>query len=200
MRPRFEIGLDVPAQRVLAQLGEQLRRKDAPVAGVVRSHAADLRMPVASIHVWSPCLQLDVITGEDGAEHLRGRFAPHPSVWMMFMGVYGLLGLVGTLAVMFGVSQWLVGGRPWALLGAPAAVALGAFTYGASFIGQGLGASQMYTLRAFVDDAVDAAREAERDAAADEEPAHAGGEGEVTGAVVEARDGGAGAESSPAVR
>lgn len=159
MRPGFEVVLDVPVDRVLAKLDEGLRRQGAPVCGFVRARVVELRLPEASARVWSPLLRVEVDTDETGAARLRGRFAPHPSVWMAFMGLYGILFMAGTLAVMLGVSQWLVGERPWGLLGAPAAIALAAFTYGAAFIGQGLGASQMYTLRAFVDEATDAARE-----------------------------------------
>lgn len=51
----------------------------------------------------------------------------------------------------------MVGESPWALAGVPAALALVGFTYGAAFIGQGLGAEEMYRLRSFVDDCVEAA-------------------------------------------
>ena len=111
-------------------------------------------------HFWSPNLSLEIID-ETGAtsERLRGRFGPDQSVWMLFILIYAILGMVGVLALMFGTSQWLINESPWALLAVPACVALAAFVYGAAFIGQGLGAEQMYTLRSFVDDAIDAARE-----------------------------------------
>lgn len=160
MRPRYEVTLDVPIEGVLASLREELGRSDAPVRGVVRATYAELRVPEAQAHFWSPRLSLELERGDAGSGCLRGRFAPDPSVWMLFMGLYGVFGMGGTLAVMFGVSQWMIRNAPWALLGAPVALALAALTYGAAFIGQGLGASQMYVLRAFVDHAIEAAREA----------------------------------------
>ena len=88
MRPRFELTLDVPGEEVLARLREGLGRKDAPVHGVVRATQAELRLPEEHAHFWSPCLSLEVDPGEASPARLRGRFAPHPSVWMMFMGLY----------------------------------------------------------------------------------------------------------------
>jgi hypothetical protein len=44
--------------------------------------------------------------------------------------------------------QWWLGQTPSALLVAPALALLAGLVYGASFVGQGLGADQMYFLRA----------------------------------------------------
>ena len=159
MRPRFEVELDVPADRVLAQLRRRLAARDATVAGVVLPRQVELRVPHARAHFWSPSLSLEIDREDDGATCLRGRFAPEPSVWMMFMGLYGTLGMGGTLASMFGVSQWIANEPAWAFVGVPIALALMAFVYGAAFIGQGLAASEMYALRSFVDHAIEAARE-----------------------------------------
>lgn len=59
-------------------------------------------------------------------------------MWILFLGIYGILGMACLGALMFGLSQWMAGESPWALVGVPASLALVAFTYGAAFIGQGL--------------------------------------------------------------
>lgn len=158
MRPLFSIELDVPAEAVLARLRESLARKGAPAAGTVMPRHAELRTPEHRAHFWSPNLSLEIARAEGEPSLLRGRFAPAPAVWMLFMGVYGVLGLSATLALMFGISQCLAGEPPWAWAGVPVALACMAFVYGATFIGQGLGAAEMYVLRSFVDDAIEAAR------------------------------------------
>ena len=76
------------------------------------------------------------------------------------MAIYGVLGMVALFALVFGYGQWSTGATPWG-----AAVSLGAvgaigFVYGAAFIGQGLGAEQMYELRRELDLILD---ELERD-------------------------------------
>jgi hypothetical protein len=98
---------------------------------------------------------------EDGSETLCGRFSPHPNVWTGFLTLYATLFMGGVFGLIFGFSQWSLSMTPWGLVGVPVALALAAFTYGAAFIGQGLGAEEMYTIRSFVDDAMRNVREPE---------------------------------------
>ena len=76
------------------------------------------------------------------------------------MGVYILLAIVGLGGLSYGIVQWTLGQFAWAFSILPASVVLFAFVYGATLIGQGLGAEQMYTMRSLVDracvDALDA--------------------------------------------
>lgn len=160
MRPRFEVELDVPGDAVLASLRRRLAAADATVDGAVLRTQAELTTHRAQAHFWSPYLSVEVTRDDDGRWHLCGRFAPEPNVWILFMGTYGILGMGCLAGLLYGVSQWIVKEPPWALAGVPASLALIAFTYGASLIGQGLGAEEMYTLRSFVDDAIEGARDA----------------------------------------
>ena len=41
----------------------------------------------------------------DAEPVLRGRFCPHPNVWTGFMAVYGILGMIGLSALMYGGAQ-----------------------------------------------------------------------------------------------
>lgn len=154
MRPRFEVDLDVPGDAVLDSLRALLAEPKAPVEGTVLTTQAELTTRRAQAHFWSPYLSVEMSRDDDGRWRLRGRFAPEPNVWILFMGIYGILGMGGLAGLMYGLSQWIVREPPWALVGVPVSLALIAFTYGAAFIGQGLGAAEMYTLRSFVDDAV----------------------------------------------
>jgi len=158
MRPVFEMPLTVPGRLVVDAIRRGLQAPGARVEGVVLAAGAELTTGGRERHFWSPYLSVEVVRGDDGAWRLRGRFAPEPNVWILFLGIYGVLGMCALGALMYGVSQWMVHEAPWALLGVPGAVVLMGFTYGAAFIGQGLGAEEMYLLRSFVDDCVDAAQ------------------------------------------
>lgn len=130
-------------------LETNLRGREGPVRGWVQAGQAELHL-AKSERFFTPVLHLD-LAQEEGRRVLVGRFGPLPQVWILFMGIYFLLGIAGTAGLMYGASQWMLGREPWALLGAPVAVALAAFTYGAAFIGQGLSAEQMYELRCWVE-------------------------------------------------
>jgi hypothetical protein len=157
MRPTFEVPLRAPGPAVLTQIRGRLGREGSRVEGSVLRGHAELTTRRAEAHFWSPYLSVEVIDHGDGAWGLKGRFAPEPNVWILFMSAYGILAMGALAGLMYGASQALVGETPWALAAAPAALALMAFTYGAAFIGQGLGSEEMYRLRSFVDDCVEAA-------------------------------------------
>ena len=70
------------------------------------------------------------------------------------MTVYGTLIFVALVGIAYGWSQVMLDRTPWALSLVPGAAVIGGFVYGAAFIGQGLGAEQMYELRAFIDGVV----------------------------------------------
>jgi hypothetical protein len=161
MRPVFEVELRAPGPAVLAEIRRALDRGRTRVDGAVLRGHAELTTHRDEAHFWSPHLSLELIDRGDGAWAVKGRFAPEPNVWILFMSVYGILAMAAIAGLMYGTSQALVGEKPWALLGAPAGLALMAFTYGAAFIGQGLGAEEMYQLRSFVDDCVSAAERLE---------------------------------------
>jgi len=159
MRPTFD--LRHPSPEAILERLRPLADAHPTLSGVFFRRHAVLRVREEARHFWSPQLDLEVRRPEpdedDEAPRLHGRFSPHPHVWTLFMAIYGVLGLLGLAGLIGGLSQWTLGMTPWALLGVPAALALGGFVYGATFIGQGLGAEEMYALRSLLDDAAEEA-------------------------------------------
>lgn len=150
MRPRFQLQLPVTPEAWLDALREGLEREPGALRGqVFRKHAV-VQMRDSERTFWSPYLNLEVEDEPDGSA-VRGRFSPHPNVWTLFMAVYILIAMAGLAGLSYGIVQLTLGEPPWALIGVPAAVALFGFVYGATLIGQGLGAEQMYMMRSLVD-------------------------------------------------
>jgi hypothetical protein len=150
MRPRFELQLPVSADRWLDALRASLAEDPGPLRGqVFRKHAV-VQMCDGERTFWSPYLNLEVEDEPDGSA-IRGRFSPHPHVWTLFMAVYILLAMAALGGLSYGIVQHTLGKPPWSLVIVPAAVAASAFVYGATLIGQGLGAEQMYLMRSLVD-------------------------------------------------
>lgn len=152
MRPRFELQLPVERERWLDALRALLDGETESLRGqVFRKHAV-VQMRDTKRTFWSPYLNLEIEDEPDGSA-IRGRFSPHPNVWTMFMGVYILIAIAGLAGFSYGIVQWTLGQPPWAFVVAPAALAVFGFVYGATLIGQGLGAEQMYVMRSLVDQA-----------------------------------------------
>jgi uncharacterized integral membrane protein len=158
MRPRFAFQLPIARETWLDALRTALEDESGSLRGqVFRKHAV-VQMGDSERTFWSPYLNLEVDDEPDGAA-IVGRFSPHPNVWTMFMAIYILLALAALGGLSYGIVQYTLGQTPWSLWIVPAAMGLFGFVYGATLIGQGLGAEQMYTMRSLVDRAcVDALR------------------------------------------
>ncbi len=156
LRPTFFIPLAVPGDAVMDALRDGLAAPDAPCVGQVLTRHAFVRPPRDRRTLLSPSLNLE-IEDHGGSSRLRCRFAPHPNVWTGFVAVLAIIGLLGFAGLMWGFAQMTVKEPPWALLAFPASLLLMAFVTGASFIGQGLSATDMCQLRRFLDEILTAA-------------------------------------------
>ncbi len=151
MRPVFERQLPVPPAVFYATLANALANGQCGCRGQIHAHGALLRLRSGDQRVWSPALHLEVTGDTTGPWLLHGRFSPSSPVWTAFIAIYIALACVFLAAISYGGAQMILGEPAWAFWGAPLAVALAGFTYGAAFIGQGLGAEDMYELRSFVE-------------------------------------------------
>jgi len=152
-RPRVEIPVPLPVERVSALLSEGLNNQECPCEGSVSRRHAWIHIRDQDRHFWSPTLDLSLEEAPEGTV-LRGRFGPHPSVWTMFVFIYAGLGVLGTITGMYGLSQLILDQAPWAFAASAACFSLIGFVYGAAFIGQGLGGEQVAQIRIFLDRSV----------------------------------------------
>lgn len=152
VRPTFDHPLCAGLERFQGDLVRALQAPGGRVRGQLFGHGAILRIRHDERRVWSPALHLHVEADPTtGREAVHGRFSPSSPVWTAFVAIYLALTCVFLASVSYGWAQLTLETTPWALWGAPVALALAAFTYGAAFVGQGLGAEDMYEMRAFVE-------------------------------------------------
>ena len=154
IRPTFEEPLSVAPQVFFAELEKALATTDGRCRGRLFRDYAILRIRQEERELWSPALNLEV---DEEAGVVRGVFAPSSPVWTAFLAIYVALLCIGIAAGCYGWSQWTLGETPWALAGVPVVLVLAGLTYGAAFIGQGLGAEDMHELRSFVERTVESA-------------------------------------------
>jgi len=153
MRPRFVLDVESGVEEIMIALRRHVASSEPPLAGIFSEHHGVVRIPDERRHFWSP--QLDILVERvDESPHAArvvGRFSPHPPIWLAFVFTYGVLFVLGVAGLMYAAAELSLGRLPWCLVSTLAAAAMGAFVYGATFIGQGLGADEMYELRTWLD-------------------------------------------------
>jgi len=154
VRPTFELTVSLPEREVVARITAHLGRANAPVEPVmIKERVIELVPHASTQNLWSPQLRLE-LRDVDGRTAISARFSPHPHVWTLYLAIHAV-GAFGTLgAAVFGLSQHLAGQSPSALWALPMAPVLAALVWALAFVGQGLGAEQMYALRRFVEEAL----------------------------------------------
>lgn len=114
--------------------------------GVSVGRHAELFVADEVRRVWSPWLSITAERSSNGSV-LRGRFAPHPGVWTLYLFLAFGLGFALLVGTTWGYAQWAIERTPWALLCVPLVLLFGGGLYLASIVGQRLGAEQMEQLR-----------------------------------------------------
>lgn len=158
MRPLLRLSLPIAPGQLMDALRHALCKDDSPVVGLALRRHVELTVRPSARHFWSPHLSLDLL--DDGeATLLRGRYAPHPHIWMLIVAVYGVLLLAVICACVYGCSQWLLGWTPSAFWALPPCAAGLAATWLVSAVGQVLAEPQMRELQAFLEECVRRASE-----------------------------------------
>ncbi len=152
VRPRFEIEIDLEADTLMERVRERLP-KCPHCTGVSVGRHAELFVPDAEQRPWSPWLSVTADERNSGSL-LRGRFAPHPNVWTLYLFLAFGLGFALLVGTAWGYAQWATGLTPWALVTLPSVIVLGSLLYLASQVGQKLGSEQMEHLRSALDELV----------------------------------------------
>lgn len=159
MRPRFVIDVETGADTLMACLRGRLEADAESFVGVFSERHGVVRIPPERRRFWSP--QLDILIEPTdrgpGASRVVVRFAPHPPVWLAFVFTYAVLFALGLSGVMYALAEISMGRSPWCLVSTALSVGAAGFVYGAAFIGQGLGASEMFDLRRWLDGCLDEA-------------------------------------------
>jgi len=165
MRPAFRIEARGDAEGLAEILRARLAAEQPYVDGDVARGQCTLRIPQSEQRFWTPFLDLmfeDAPKESGGLPMVRlwGTFSPRAEVWTAFVFAIGTLVVVSVFAGVYGVAQLVLGRAPFALLIPLAAICASAFLYVAALVGQGLSISDMYRLRAFLDDCLRESEEA----------------------------------------
>ena len=154
VRPSFSLPLHSGPGAFFTALDEELERTETRCRGRLFGDYAIVRIRTEEREIWSPALYLHVDESDEGNPELRGQFSPSSPVWTAFVAIYLTLACLFIASACYGITQLTLDETPWALIGVPLTLLFAGLTYGATFIGQGLGAEDMYELRSFVEGVV----------------------------------------------
>ncbi len=157
VRPAFQIDALGEAESLAEILRARLEAEHPYIDGTVARGQCTLRVPQSEQRFWTP--YLDIMFQDTPQElserptvRLWGTFSPRPEIWTAFVFAIGTLVVVSIFAGVYGMAQWVLGRTPFALLVPPSAACGAGLLYLAALVGQGLSISDMYRLRAFIDD------------------------------------------------
>lgn len=153
-RPRFTLDLDIPPHEVLERVRARLAA-DPKVTGKLFRRTMDLTVREEDAHFWSPHLDVQLADTDGGGTRLSAMFAPHPQIWITFVGVQFLFGVFALCSAIYLLSVYVLGHDVTVPLVAFVFFMVGGgLAYGAAYVGQGFGSEQMYELRSFLDRAL----------------------------------------------
>ena len=155
LRPRFKRVSPQHHEEILSEIDNLLKDPLTKINGYVVDHHVVLKIPEQDQHYWSPQLSLEVepLDEEEGSL-IRGLFGPKPSVWLMFIFFYAVLGFISFVVMIIGFSQLNLGLSARILWLLPILCFLLIMVYFTARTGQKLGKEQMYELYHFLDDRV----------------------------------------------
>ena len=152
LRPRFKaevpFGVDDIGSRIKASLAQNKEEVEGKVVEQWQYYRYHQQSGIFG-HL-ELTLGMDT-TDTDGVTMLRGMYGPSTSVWLGFVFIYGILGIIACFALIIGSSHWMMD-KPANEIYLALLCGLGiAGLYLISFSGQKVGADQMQLLHEFVE-------------------------------------------------
>lgn len=145
LRPRFRRLARITPEEFTNRMQDALAAHDPEVLGTINDNYFSLRLPAEEQHFWSPVLTISVHPNEQGAS-IRGLCGPRPSVWLMFVFFYALLGFVAMIVMVMGFSQMNLGLRAGILWLLPVIAGIVGLMFLSARAGQRLARQEMHKL------------------------------------------------------
>jgi len=152
-RPRFKHLVKEEQANLEHRILDALKVDCPPCETDYRPGYLNLKIPRDQQHFWSPQLALTFETTEEGTI-VRGLYGPNPTVWAIFFFGYIAVGILSSVAGMWGLARWNLGMSHEILWVLPFLGAIGLALYIIGQLGQKIGAEQMFTLHHFYEDVV----------------------------------------------
>lgn len=155
VRPRFKLYSGLKEEEVIKRLLNKIE-EDETIIGRKRHNSIDFSMPKNEMHYWSPELHVLIEKSEEkeGA-CLSCLLGPQQNVWLTFVFVFTIIGLVTFFGGMFALVKLQLGNPSLWLLLFPLAFILVLGVYLISYFGKKKGHQQSLHLLRFIYSVID---------------------------------------------
>ena len=149
IRPRFTFQTDMPIDKLKMKIFDAIEKGHPHIYGKVVQQHVYLKIVRHEAHFWSPELSLNC-EEIDGKVLVKGLIGPNSGVWVIFIFMYGLIGLLFLFGLMYGYTQWTLDLNPWAFYLMGLAIVMLLIVFFAGKIGQRIGKHQTDQLVTFI--------------------------------------------------
>ncbi|MHC5114070.1 MAG: hypothetical protein ACYTGP_06540 [Planctomycetota bacterium] len=154
VRPRFSVTVPGTAAELIERLEAAVARPESRCVSRTLGSHVDITVVREDRHRWSPCIQLELRDGEEGAT-VDGLIGPHPNVWTLFAFINITILSAMAFGLMTGLAQLWLEQYAWAMWTLPGGVILLAAMYFASQAGQRFAAEQSRHLVRLVEETLE---------------------------------------------
>lgn len=155
MRPRFEIGVALDREDVLARMEQRLAGPDRPWEVALLNEQIEVSPTADELHFWSPYLKVRLVTAESGSAEgrktvMQGRFGPNINLWTFLLAIYAICALMGATGLLVAFSQWQLDQSMIGLWITGACAVIAALVWTAAQLGQRWAQEQMRGIHDFI--------------------------------------------------
>lgn len=154
IRPRFRFTTPSSPEQIKEEMEEKLKTThESFTFKSVQGHFI-VRIKETEKHYWSPHLHIVFEKLPEGNTLIRGLYGPNPSIWTLFVLLYGAVLLSILFTGIYEGSQYSLGiitSFSWTI---PILLGVGLLMYLVSQFGQKLGAEQTFALHHFLEDSL----------------------------------------------
>ncbi|MEM6262222.1 MAG: hypothetical protein AAGI38_06930 [Bacteroidota bacterium] len=153
-RPRFQQVLPLTSDQISQRLQRRIQEEGAPFKGTFIRDYVVLRVQEEDRHFWSPQLSLSMEEAEEGGTLIYGLYGPNPTIWVLMLFGYSVLGIFLMFGAIIGFAQMNLGKDAPILYALPIFIAgiIGLYMVGQT--GQKLGAEQTFELKQFYEETI----------------------------------------------
>jgi hypothetical protein len=155
LRPKTRFTYPGDALGVTRKVVAQARRNNPARLNVeVKENCLILRFPPATSEIWTPQMEVRLLSNADGTVDVKAIMGPRSSIWVLFRTALIIIACMGGIGLIVGFIQWTLGVSPWGFYMAVAGLSAGLFVWFLSEEGKRRARDEMGLLRTFMDDAL----------------------------------------------